>query len=169
MGVYGYTIIFIVSGFWHGANWTFVIWGALNAIYFLPLLLRNKNRTNLGIVAEGKLLPSLKEISQLGVTFGLTCLAWVFFRSENVGQAFSYLGQIFSTSIFSIPAIKPLFLFELICLFILIEWFGRNDKFALEKTVLKWPKALRIAFYYSLILLVIFSNGSGDTFIYFQF
>ena len=56
-------IIFIVSGFWHGANWTFVVWGALNALYFLPLLLTNSNRNNLHIVAEGKFLPSLKRYS----------------------------------------------------------------------------------------------------------
>ena len=54
-------IIFIVSGFWHGANWTFIVWGALNAIYFLPLLLLNKNRTNTDTVAQGKYLPTFKE------------------------------------------------------------------------------------------------------------
>ncbi|SVC13370.1 uncharacterized protein METZ01_LOCUS266224, partial [marine metagenome] len=72
--------IFIISGFWHGANWTFIIWGLLNAIYFLPLLLLNKNRNHLGVVAEGKLFPSLKELYSIFLTFILTVLAWIFFR-----------------------------------------------------------------------------------------
>ena len=72
--------IFLVSGFWHGANWTFIIWGALNAIYFLPLLLTNNNRKNLGVVAEGKLLPSFRELFAMLITFILTVFAWIFFR-----------------------------------------------------------------------------------------
>jgi D-alanyl-lipoteichoic acid acyltransferase DltB (MBOAT superfamily) len=72
-------IIFIVSGFWHGANWTFIVWGALNAIYFLPLLLTKKNRQNMEVVAENSFLPSLKEFGQMTVTFALTIIAWVFF------------------------------------------------------------------------------------------
>ena len=73
--------IFLVSGFWHGANWTFIIWGALNAIYFLPLLLTNNNRKNLGVVAEGKLLPSFRELFAMLTTFILTVFAWIFFRA----------------------------------------------------------------------------------------
>src|SRR5690554_2147870 len=97
-------IIFLVSGFWHGANWTFIVWGALNAIYFLPLLLTHRNRTHLETVARGKILPSPKEILQMGATFSLTTLAWVFFRAENIKHAFSYLGEIFSSSLLSIPS-----------------------------------------------------------------
>ena len=84
-------IIFLVSGFWHGANWTFIIWGALNALYFLPLLLGGKNRNHLEVVAYDKSLPSFKEILQIGVTFGLTVFAWIFFRAENLGHAFGYI------------------------------------------------------------------------------
>lgn len=96
-------IIFIVSGFWHGANWTFIVWGALNAIYFLPLLLTNNNRNNLETVAQGKLLPSIKELSFIFLTFGLTVFAWIFFRAENIGHAISYISEIFSSSLFTIP------------------------------------------------------------------
>src|SRR5690554_7687979 len=71
-------IIFIVSGFWHGANWTFIVWGALNAIYFLPLLLTNRNRKHLEVVAEGEVLPSIKEFFLMLLTFGLTVFAWIF-------------------------------------------------------------------------------------------
>ena len=90
-------IIFLVSGFWHGANWTFIIWGGLNALYFLPSMLLNKNRMNLGTVAEGKLLPSVKDLLNMSITFALTLFAWIFFRAENVQHAFQYISQIFSS------------------------------------------------------------------------
>ncbi|WP_067151958.1 MBOAT family O-acyltransferase, partial [Pseudotamlana agarivorans] len=93
-------IIFLVSGFWHGANWTFIAWGALNALYFLPLLLLKRNRTNLGNVAHGKTLPNFKEFFSMLITFGLTVIAWVFFRAENIHHALSYLNNIFSLSFF---------------------------------------------------------------------
>ena len=84
-------IIFIVSGFWHGANWTFIIWGALNAIYFLPLLLTKNNRNNLDIAAHGRNLPSIRELSLMLLTFSLTVFAWIFFRADNIGHAISYI------------------------------------------------------------------------------
>jgi alginate O-acetyltransferase complex protein AlgI len=106
-------IIFLVSGFWHGANWTFLIWGFLNALYFLPLLLTNQNRTNLDIVAKNKWLPNFKEIVQMGTTFGLTVFAWIFFRSDSVSSAFAYIKGIFTKSLFSFPEVRPSFLFVL--------------------------------------------------------
>ena len=77
-------IIFLVSGFWHGANWTFIIWGFLNALYFLPLLLVKRNRRNLDIVAENRVLPTIKELLSMLTTFFLTVFAWIFFRAESV-------------------------------------------------------------------------------------
>ena len=100
-------IIFIVSGFWHGANWTFIVWGALNAIYFLPILLTNRNRKNIDTVASGRLFPSPNEFLSMGATFGLTVIAWVFFRAENMGHAMAYISEIFSSSTFNIPEIRP--------------------------------------------------------------
>ncbi len=96
-------IIFIVSGFWHGANWTFIAWGILNAIYFLPLLLTRNNRNNLEIVAIGKSLPTIKELFFMLVTFSLTVLAWIFFRAENIAHAVNYIFEILSPSLFTIP------------------------------------------------------------------
>ena len=95
-------IIFLVSGFWHGANWTFIIWGLLNAIYFIPLMLMKKNRVNTDVVAKGSLLPSFKEFFQIIYTFFLTVLAWVFFRSENITKALEIFREIFSDSLFSV-------------------------------------------------------------------
>ena len=130
-------IIFIVSGFWHGANWTFVIWGLLNALYFLPLLLTKRNRANLEVVAQGKYLPSIREVLQMGMTFGLAVIAWIFFRSENVYSAFDYLSRIFSSSIFTIPTFKDrniaFVTILLIGFFIVVEWIGREHQFGISK------------------------------------
>lgn len=166
-------IIFIVSGFWHGANWTFIVWGALNAIYFLPLLLAKKNRANIGTVAEGRLFPSIKDSINIILTFLLTVLAWVFFRADSVSHALSYLDGIFSKSLFSMPefdnrthAVEVLILIGFL---MLIEWLGRESQYGLEKLGLKWSKSLRIAFYLGVVCLIFLFMGKEQEFIYFQF
>ena len=161
-------IIFLVSGFWHGANWTFIIWGGLNALYFLPLLLTNKNRVNTNIVAENKLLPSFKEILQMTNTFFITLLAWVFFRADSVTHAIEYLQSIFTVSLFSKPAIIPFTVLFLVIVFIIIEWLGRHGEYALEG-VDKINKPLRWSIYMVLIMLMFLFTGEEQAFIYFQF
>jgi len=166
-------IIFIVSGFWHGANWTFIVWGALNAIYFLPLLLTNNNRNNLETVAQGKLLPSLKEVSFMLLTFGLTAFAWIFFRAENIGHAISYISEILSPSLFSIPKFagmyNALITIILVGVFVLIEWFGREGQYAISNLGLKWKRPIRYAMYYSIVIAIFWFGGKEQQFIYFQF
>ncbi|MBD8490892.1 MBOAT family protein [Echinicola sp. CAU 1574] len=164
-------IIFLVSGFWHGANWTFVIWGALNALYFLPLLLAGKNRNNLNQIAEGRLLPSFKEAGQLLITFSLTCLAWVFFRAESVTMAFDYISSMFSISILSKPQVFPIEIIALVGLFIMIEWLGRESDFAIQSLGIKWRRPFRYGVYYGVFMLIYFAGNFSDEieFIYFQF
>ncbi|MEZ4740775.1 MAG: MBOAT family O-acyltransferase [Flavobacteriales bacterium] len=96
-------IIFLVSGFWHGANWTFIVWGGLNALFFLPLLVSARNRTHLGTVAEGRILPNLREFTGMTFTFGLTVLAFIFFRSDSLTQAISFVHGVFSNGLWSAP------------------------------------------------------------------
>lgn len=162
-------IIFIVSGFWHGANWTFIAWGFLNALYFLPLLLTNNNRNNLSIVAENSSFPNLKEWLQMGVTFFLTMIAWIFFRSESITQALSICKEIFSTSLLTMPSQRPLFMFLAIGLFILIEWIGRRNRYALETLLVQKHRVFRWGFYYALMISILLFAGKEQTFIYFQF
>lgn len=164
-------IIFIVSGFWHGANWTFIIWGALNAIYFLPLLLRNQNRDNLDIVAQGKLLPSLKDFSKILLTFLLTLLAWIFFRAASVSDALSIINTIFSSSLFTMPevSLRALLILSLISVFMIIEWIGREHQYAIESVNVNFSRPARWAVYYSIVFLIFIFAGKGQTFIYFQF
>ena len=162
-------IIFLVSGFWHGANWTFIVWGALNALYFLPLLLSNNNRNNLDIVAQGRLLPSAKELLHMGLTFGLTVFAWIFFRAENIGHAMSYIAGIFSSSLFSMPELTPYRVLALIGLFLVIEWMGREDEYAIANIGIKWAKPLKWSFYYFLVGAIFILGDKKQAFIYFQF
>ena len=166
-------IIFIVSGFWHGANWTFIVWGALNAIYFLPLLLTNNNRNNLGTVAQGKLLPSIKELSFMILTFGLTVFAWIFFRAENIGHAISYISEILSSSLFEIPKFSgmrnALTTIILVAIFVLVEWKGREGQYAIAHLGIKWKRPIRYAMYYAIIIAIFWFGGKEQQFIYFQF
>lgn len=163
-------IIFLVSGFWHGANWTFIVWGALNAIYFLPLLLAKRNRQNLGIVAEGGALPSFRDLLHVASTFLLTCVAWVFFRAPDVGTAVAYLGGMVDASLFSIPHLGQHALLPLVVLFVAVEWVGREGQHALEELWLRWPRLLRWSAYAALVFLMgMFMRTEETPFIYFQF
>ncbi|MDA3817094.1 MAG: MBOAT family protein [Prolixibacteraceae bacterium] len=166
--------IFIVSGFWHGANWTFIVWGALNALYFLPLLLLNKNRQNTNTVAQGKYLPTLKEFYQMGITFSLTVLAWVFFRAENIGHALNYLSTIFSKSLLSFPRFPQMGLafstIILITIFIIIEWLGRDKQYAIENIITVKNNYIRYSLYLGIVItIMIMGNFNENQFIYFQF
>jgi alginate O-acetyltransferase complex protein AlgI len=162
-------IIFLVSGFWHGANWTFIVWGGLNALYFLPLLLLKRNRIYTNIVAEHNMLPNLRELFSMLATFFITTLAWVFFRAETISQAFDYLQGIFDWSLFSIPEIRPSFLIILIVFFLVVEWSGRRQLYAIEKLWLKYPKPIRFAIYYVIVMIIFLYGGKEQEFIYFQF
>ena len=162
-------VIFLVSGFWHGANWTFIIWGFLNALYIMPSIIFNTHRNNLDTVAQGKYFPSIKEVISMGVTFFLTVFAWIFFRAENLGHALNYIGVIFSKSLLTVPQIIPIGVIIFVLIFMLIEWQGRDKKYAIEHLGFKWPRIMRWVFYYTLIILIISFSGKEQEFIYFQF
>ena len=166
-------IIFLVSGFWHGANWTFIVWGVLNALYFLPLLIRQENRKNLDIVAEGKYLPTFKELRAMLFTFILSAFAWIFFRAENISHAYSFIGEIFSFSFFDFPNFyeqrRAFTIIVLIVLFMIVEWVGREKDFAIQGIGIKWRRSLRFSFYYVIVIFILWFSGKEQEFIYFQF
>jgi D-alanyl-lipoteichoic acid acyltransferase DltB (MBOAT superfamily) len=163
-------IIFLVSGFWHGANWTFIAWGAVHALFFLPLLLFQKNRKNLTVVAKDRFWPSSKDLLAMGITFTLTTLAWVFFRAENISEAIEIFGRIFSKSILETPQVLPLKVCMYIAFFMTIEWLGRRRKFAIEDLSFL-SKPLRWICYLGLILMIYLLGRFSQEieFIYFQF
>ncbi len=168
-------IIFIVSGFWHGANWTFVVWGALNAAYFIPLLLSSRNRTHLGTVAQGRRLPTVIETLSICGTFAATLTGWVFFRAKSVGDALAYLSEIASPSLFSSPIFpgshRLPFLAACLLAFIVAEWTGRNDAYPLARLRAVRSRALRWAAYLCILFLIYFLGNFSESieFIYFQF
>jgi alginate O-acetyltransferase complex protein AlgI len=162
-------IIFLVSGFWHGANWTFIFWGGLNALYFLPLLLSKKNRTHLETVAEGSFLPGIKDILKIGLTFGLTCFAWIFFRSATIDQAFYIVKKIFSHSLFTMPQPVPLKILFLIFVLFLVEWIQRGKQHAMVLASFQVPVFARWSFYLLLSVILIWMGAKQQSFIYFQF
>lgn len=171
-------IIFLISGFWHGANWTFIAWGLLNAIYIMPSIIFNKNRNYLNTAGEKGSTPSLKELLSISFTFLLISIAWIFFRSENITQATDYIySMIIGMFNESAYADTLYFIFWkdhfttplLIILFILIEWMGRDQQYAIAKTGFKWNTPYRWAFYYILIIAIFYFSGTEQQFIYFQF
>ena len=166
-------IIFLVSGFWHGANWTFIAWGAFHALLFMPLLLSNGNRKNTNTVAEGKFFPSVKEIFQMGLTFLLVVIGWIFFRAESIGQAFEYLGGIADMSLFTVPYMRAfvsqfLPMFVSIAILMVMEWIQRDKQHGLQLSC-KIPMPVRYLIYLLFIFLIHRYQGGSSTFIYFQF
>ncbi|WP_042248578.1 MBOAT family O-acyltransferase [Jejuia pallidilutea] len=163
-------IIFLVSGFWHGANWTFIVWGLLNALYFLPLLLSGRNRNHLNSISQDTLFPKFKELLSMLITFLLTVIAWVFFRAETITHAFSYLQGMFSNTLFSMPLIRPTDIIMLVVAFIILEWIGRREQYAIEVLFQRKPRVVKWSFYMVLIaFILVFSNETPKEFIYFQF
>jgi D-alanyl-lipoteichoic acid acyltransferase DltB (MBOAT superfamily) len=165
-------IIFVVSGFWHGANWTFIAWGFLNAVYFLPLMLLKKNRKNLDVAAQGEIFPNVREVFQISITFILTVVAWIFFRAENIAHALLFIEHM-TLGLFDNPAYLQSFdvvrVFLWILLLVAVEWLQREKQHALEIGYLKIPRIYKWAIYYLLIVFILFFGGHQQEFIYFQF
>ena len=165
-------IIFLVSGFWHGANWTFIVWGALNALYFIPLLLLKKNRANTDIVAnDGKF--SLNDFLSILMTFTLTCIAWIYFRSEHLSDANMYIYKIFALNFNSKDFTSELVLGVLITLayvmiLVVLEWSSRKRDFPFQDS--KKNKCIRWSYYLFIgALILIYIKNNQSEFIYFQF
>ncbi|HEY9256945.1 MBOAT family O-acyltransferase [Chitinophaga sp.] len=162
-------IIFLVSGFWHGANWTFIVWGALNALFIMPLIISGKNRHHLEIVAQGRFLPTIREAGAMFRTFLLTTLAWIVFRAANINQAWEYIRKIFSRSLFTVPEVTPANVMILIIVFMLIEWWGREQPYAIARLGLSSPRPVRWMAYYAILAAIFYFAGTEQQFIYFQF
>ena len=162
--------VWILTGLWHGANWTFILWGIYHALLFMPLLLLNKNRRyTKNVIAEGKLLPSFKEAVQMFSTFFLVLIGWIIFRSNDIGEASDYLARLFSPSLFevSFPHGKRALIYCLVLL--VIEWMQREKEHALQiNKEIKSP-VVRWGIYYILIFIIVFLQGTPADFIYFQF
>jgi alginate O-acetyltransferase complex protein AlgI len=162
-------VIFIVSGFWHGANWTFLVWGFLHALYFIPLLVLNKNRTHKDVIAEDRALPSIVEGGQMLITFALVTIAWIFFRAESIGHALDYLARIFSSDLRLETKMYPYYIPLGILLMLVVEWMSRRNDVAFFFDTIR-SRIVRYAVYFILLIIVMMYGSFSDTaFIYFQF
>ena len=162
-------VIFLLSGFWHGANWTFLAWGAYHALLFLPLILMGKNRRYRDTVAEGRWFPSLKEIGQLFMTFVLVVFGWIIFRSESMEQAWVICKRVLSPSILSIPEMSGITGFSIaICIMLVVEWIQRDKPHPLDFGRIPWWPVRAMA-YFSIFFLILALGGHSENFIYFQF
>ena len=166
-------IIFLLSGFWHGANWTFIAWGAYHAVLFLPLILTGKNRKYTNQVAEGRLLPTFKEAVQMLLTFFLAVIGWIIFRSSGMPSLVRYLEGMLqfgtlraSYRFFTLPEMWPTNLFIVIML--VMEWLQRGREHGMDLSMIK-KEWVRTIIYYILIFVFILGSGKSSTFIYFQF
>ena len=158
-------IIFLVSGLWHGANWTFITWGAYHAVLFLPLILSGKNRKYLDQA-------NLKDIPKILLTFIIVVFGWIIFRANSITEAWEYMTHIFSGSLLSIPWLKTrsyyISTLVSIALLIVVEWLTRTKEHPLQAHIK--PRILRWLIYYALIIAIFVLQPSGDVqFIYFQF
>jgi D-alanyl-lipoteichoic acid acyltransferase DltB (MBOAT superfamily) len=170
-------IIFLLSGFWHGANWTFVLWGAYHALLFVPLLLMGKNRRYRDTVAtitlpngtiKTKWLPSIKEAGQMLLTFALAVFGWIIFRAENIGQVGEFIHNICNSSLLSIPdASGNSALLMNIMILIVVEWVARMRNHGLD--IKHLHPVVRYAIYLSVLFLLFAFGGQTANFIYFQF
>lgn len=166
-------IVFLVSGFWHGAKWTFVFWGLIHSLLFLPLLLTKQNRKYMDVVSKERVLPSLKDFFQMTITFCLVAFTWIFFRANSLEHAFIYIEKMFSLTLFDFPKFneRGQALITLISVFILIlfEWYGRKSQYAIENFGKQRHSFLRWSFYFILALIILLFYGNEEEFIYFQF
>ena len=169
-------IVFFLSGLWHGANWTFVVWGLYNGIIIALLTLLNLNHKRSAIISEKRFFPPLKEFGQIFITFVLVVIGWIFFRAEDLTQAVDYIANLCDFSIVSIPNFRDLglsfikltYTLFFIVLLQLIDWIQRKQDFGLEISNVKY-RPIRWSIY--IIFLLIFSvfAGGQEAFIYFQF
>lgn len=160
-------IIFLVSGLWHGANWTFVAWGAYHALLFLPLILLGKNRRYRDVVAKGRMLPSVAELLQMGMTFVLAAVGWIIFRAENFGQAIDYFCRMCGPSIFSMPNL-PKKAVVFIVIMLIVEWLNRERSHPFDLSGIH-SHVVKYAFYLGIMVMIFVYGGFNETFIYFQF
>lgn len=158
-------IIFLVSGFWHGANWNFIAWGALNALYFLPLLLLDQNRRNLDTIGKSSFFPSTRELLSILTTFILTTFAWVFFRAYDMNHALNYIYCILTFSEGIALNITGINGYQLLVTIIALIYLVLQDYILLKKS--------RFGFLHiptTLFMILYFGHfKSTASFIYFQF
>lgn len=161
-------IIFLVSGFWHGANYTFIVWGLFHALLFVPWMFSGKKYKD--TVAEGRALPSFKELGQMLFTFLLVLIGWIIFRAENIEQAYEYIYNMITRFYADTPEFDSVILVY-IAVLLVVEWMQRTKQYGLQldNSGILRHKGVRWAIYYILLIASLLLTGVQEDFIYFQF
>ena len=159
-------IIFLVSGFWHGANWTFLAWGAFHAMLFLPLILLGKNRKYTNTIAEGHWLPNLKELGQMVLTFVLAVLGWILFRSQSIGEAMDFYAGLVRGGWSGFN--PPMRAIAFVAMMLVVEWLQRGREHGLDMSGVRY-RAVRYTCYLTVLAVIFVYGVFNETFIYFQF
>ena len=164
--------VFALSGLWHGADWTFVLWGLYHALLFIPLVLLGASKCK-DTVAHGKLLPSLREFTSMLVTFLLVNFGWILFRAPDMTSFGTFASRLFSPTLFSLDGLtKRMLVMLLWCAgLLLVEWLQREREHVLQIDGYRifTTQASRLALYALLVCLIFYFAGQVQTFIYFQF
>jgi D-alanyl-lipoteichoic acid acyltransferase DltB (MBOAT superfamily) len=162
-------IVFLLSALWHGANWTFIVWGLIHTLMYIPLFLTRRHRTRLEIVAQNRRFPSLADLARMAITFAGVTVAWVFFRADSVSKAWDYLAACTHwSSVEDGLGLPHAMALSAVLVMLIFEWYGRREPFALQKIfphsmILRW-------FTYLVLILAILQFAVTDVpFIYFQF
>jgi alginate O-acetyltransferase complex protein AlgI len=167
------SITWLLTGLWHGANYTFIIWGLIHGFFLIVYRIQKNPRKKLfkriGITNNHSVVIFFETI----FTLLIVMTAWIFFRAENIDHAIKYLSGIFSLSLLSIPYFpnmsRALALVFLIIGFVIIEWLGREQQYAIADFGIRWKRPFRYVFYYAIIIAIIYFSGKQQQFIYFQF
>ena len=165
-------VIFLVSGMWHGANWTFLAWGAYHALLFLPLIVLGRNRRYRDVVAAGRALPTPAEAGRMLLTFFLAAMGWILFRSDSIGEAGQYYAHMFTTLFDGTPTLTSTMdawvVTVAVAVMTVVEWVnrGQEHEFCLQPR----SRLLRWAGYAALVFMIGSCMVTNEMpFIYFQF
>lgn len=166
----GIIVTWSLTGLWHGANYTFIVWGMIQGLLLIIYHWSNKPRKKLLRKINIKKNNLILVSAELIFTLIVIMFSWIFFRSDDLQTAFSYISGIFSLSILSLPEYRPSFIIvSLIGVFFVVEWIGRNSDYAIQNFLVKRNRVFRWALYYCIIVLIFFFAVISEKFIYFQF
>ncbi|OFY49205.1 MAG: hypothetical protein A2Y87_04220, partial [Bacteroidetes bacterium RBG_13_46_8] len=160
-------VTWFLTGLWHGANYTFIVWGLIHGFFLILYQWQKQPRKKLFKKIGIKNSNSFVVFFETILTVFIVLLAWIFFRSDSIAQSFAYLGKMFSTPVFEIPSGMIIMNLFWVALLLIAEWIQRDKQHALQFG--KFPVYARWAVYYALVILIIFMGGKQETFIYFQF
>jgi D-alanyl-lipoteichoic acid acyltransferase DltB (MBOAT superfamily) len=157
-------IIFIVSGIWHGANFTFILWGVAHAIFFIPGILFRKK-----IYAIPAYANSILIIGKILYTNCIVILLWFLFRAQSIEDVVIIFSKIFSADIFELNTTFPFHIFVLVCILMITEWFGRRNDYAIVGIAGNAPRMVRWSIYYGIMITILYYFETPLNYIYFQF